>query len=82
MSLWEFLGTQHNKHNYFKLNKGFILKNCFLYEKKGCIFKTLTNTLISIVSCYPFQLPSQFIGSCFCHVLPKVIQYDINDAKV
>ncbi len=72
----------HNRIDTIISNLIKVLFNNKNYVKKRFNFKTLTNTLINIVSCYPFQLPIQFIGSCFCHVMPKVIQYNINDVKV
>ncbi len=50
-----------------------LLDKIIAYVKnEGSNLNTLINALKSIVSYYPFQLLTPFIGSCFGYVMSKV----------
>jgi hypothetical protein len=49
---------------------------------KGSNLNTLINALKSIVSYFPFQFYTPFIGSCFGYVMSKVASYAIDDVQV
>jgi hypothetical protein len=59
----------------------FLLESFVLFDKiityvkdEGSNLNTLTNALKSKVSCFPLQLLTPFVGSCFGHAMLKETQ--------
>ncbi len=78
MSLWEFFmfmkpqGYQMDVQLKDLLVPYNLLDKVIAYVKdEGINLKTLTTTLINIVSCFPFSLPQPYVASCYGHAMSK-----------
>ncbi len=78
-NLWEhachsgnFWGAQHKWCSHHKPSKSVMGFFWFTWQiiayvkDQGSNLSTLTLALINVVTCFPLQLTSPFVGSCFC----------------